>query len=95
MKRVLKILAIIIGVLVILFLFMPGYVKKAVWYWGPSIDDYKIFHNRVIEAGVYQPWELDEDYNRYIVPDSIEEIIERYDPVAGLVIQDGKIKYEE
>jgi len=95
MKRTLKVLAIIIGALLILFLFMPRYVKKAVWYLGPSIDDYKIFHNRVIEAGVYQPWELHKDYNSYSVPDSILQIIEEYDPVAGLVIQDGKIKYEE
>ena len=95
MKKSFKVLAVILGVFIIVFLAMPNYVKKAVWYWGPSIDDYKIFHNRNIEAGEYQPWQEAENYNNFTVPDSIREIIEGYKPIAGLIIQNEKIIYEE
>lgn len=95
MKKSYKVIAVILGVSVVLFLSMPNYVKKAVWHLGPSIDDYKIFHNRIIEAGVYQPWQEAQNYNDFKVPDSIREIIEGYKPIAGLVIQNEKIIYEE
>ncbi len=95
MKKTLKALAVIVGVFVVLFLFIPGYVKKAVWYWGPSIDDYKIFYNRVIKAGEYQPWEEAVNYNDFKIPDSIREVIEGYKPIAGIVIQNKNIIYEE
>ena len=95
MKKALIILAIIIGIGGIVYISMPDYVQTALRYLGPSIDDYKIFHNRVIEAGEYIPWEEDEDYNNFTISDSIREIIEEYKPIAGLVIQNEKIKYEE
>jgi len=77
MKKTLKILAVTIGILVILFFVLPGYVKKAIWHLGPSIDDYKIFHNRVIAAGEYQPWEEAGRYNEVLVPDGLRESIEK------------------
>lgn len=95
MKKSFKVLAVILGVFVVLFFSMPDYVKKAVWYLGPSIDDYKIFHNRIIEAGEYQPWQEAENYNDFTIPDSIRGIIEGYKPIAGLIIQNEKIIYEE
>jgi len=96
MKKALKVILIILGLLVITYIAMPSYVQLAVRYWGPSIDDYKIFHNRVIEAGEYQPWELHEDYNTYVPND--QERRNRLlglNPIAALVIQDQKILYEE
>jgi CubicO group peptidase (beta-lactamase class C family) len=95
MKKSYKVLAIILGVFVVLVLSIPNYVKKAVWHLGPSIDDYKIFDNRIIEAGEYKPWQEAENYNDFKLPDSIRETIEGYKPVALLVIQDEKIIYEE
>ena len=96
MKKVLKVILIILGLLIISYLAMPSYVKLAVRYWGPSIDDYKIFHNRVIEAGEYEPWDLHEKYNTY-VPDNQERRnrLLGLDPIAALVIQNKKILYEE
>ena len=94
MKKVFKFLAIFLGILVIIFLVMPNYVKKAVWYWGPSIDDYKIFHNRIIEASEYESWKVHTDYNKNQVPDSIRQKLMQYKPVAALLIQNGAIKNE-
>jgi CubicO group peptidase (beta-lactamase class C family) len=96
MKKVLKSIAIITGILVVVYFLMPEYVRLAVRYWGPSIDDYKIFHNRVIEAGEYHAWELHENYNQYEVqnPGRRNRLL-GLDPIAALVIQDQKILYEE
>ena len=95
MKKSLKILFVVLGLGVILFFTIPDYVVKAIWHWGPSIDDYKIAYNRVIEAGESQPWQKHKNYNKYPINDSLREIIEMYKPVAGLLIQDEKIIYEE
>ena len=94
MKKAVRILLIIAGLVALLIIALPGYVKKAVWHLGPSIDDYKIFPNRIIEAGEYMPWPEAENYNRYEHNDSIRKIIESYKPIAGLVIQNGQIIYE-
>ena len=94
MKKVFKFLAIFLSIVVIIFLVMPNYVKKAVWYWGSSIDDYKIFHNRIIEAGEYEPWKEHANYNKNQVPDSIRQKLLQYKPVAALLIQNGEIKNE-
>lgn len=96
MKKALKIFLITLGLLIVVYLLMPGYVKLAVRYWGPSIDDYKIFNNRVIESGEYQPWELAETYNEYEYRDEdLRKRLLELDPVAALVIQDQKILFEE
>jgi CubicO group peptidase (beta-lactamase class C family) len=53
------------------------------------------FENRVIEAGKHDPWTIHDDYNKMSIPESIHEEIEDYNPVAFLIIQDEKVKYEE
>jgi CubicO group peptidase (beta-lactamase class C family) len=88
-------LLFIIAVIALVIAFMPGYLLTAIRHGEPGIDDYKIFYNRTIEAGEYLPWEIADDYNHYQFPDTTRAIIEQYKPVAFLVIQDEKIKYEE
>ena len=95
MKKALKIISVIIGVVIVVYLFLPGYVQKALWHMGPAIDDYKFFPNRVIEAGEYQPWKISKKYRTAIVSDSVREVMEQYDPIAGLLIQNEEIIYEE
>jgi len=96
MKKVLKAVIITLFILAIVYIMMPDYVRLAVRYWGPAIDDYKIFHNRVIEAGEYHPWELHENYNQYVANDSDRRNrLLGLKPIAALVIQDRKILYEE
>ena len=77
------------------FVALFKYVRKAIWYGGPEIDDYKIFYNRIIESGKYIPWKKHKDYNSFEVPKKMRTTIESYNPVAALVIQNEKIKYEE
>jgi CubicO group peptidase (beta-lactamase class C family) len=95
MKKIFKILFIIVGILVVFYIAAPDYLIRALQRLGPRIDDYTFFENRTIEAGNYEPWQLDEGYNSYTIPDNLRQKIEQYDPVAYLVIQDEKILYEE
>lgn len=95
MKRTIKISAYIIGVCLVFYIVAPDYLVNALQRLGPRIDDYTFFENRVIEAGTYDPWEIDDNYNKTTLPETIHEQIEEYDPVAFLVIQNEKIKYEE
>ena len=95
MKKVIKIIVITLISLGLIYLLLPGYVQRALIHLTPSIDDYKIFHNRTIEAGEYQPWKKSIRYRTEIQSDSIRKRLEKYKPVAGLVIQNGELLYEE
>lgn len=90
-----KIAVGIILLLVIIVIITPPFAFRALWHGMVNIDDYKIFYNRTIEAGTYQPWEISDDYNTAALSDDIVDQIAEYDPVAYLVIQDEKIVYEE
>jgi len=88
--------SIIFGALTgLVFVSLKKYVKRALWFGGPEIDDYKIFYNRIIESGKYIPWKKHENYNGFVIPKERREIIESYNPIAALVIQNEEIKYEE
>ena len=95
MKKTIKVVGVILGVLVVVYLFLPRYVQKALYHMGPAIDDYEWFPNRVIEAGEYHPWKISDKYRTAIVSDSIREVMEEYDPIAGLLIQNEEIIYGE
>jgi CubicO group peptidase (beta-lactamase class C family) len=71
-----------------------GYFWRALVYQKVNIDDYKIFHNRTIEAGEHIPWEKAQDYNDYTLPKNTFDKFMEFKSVAYLVIQDKKILYE-
>lgn len=61
---------------------------------GPSIDEYHIFENRKVEAGAYTPWLISKDFNKK-TDESLLKEIEKYDPVAFLVVKDSELVYEK
>jgi len=61
---------------------------------GPSINEHHIFKNREVKAAHYMPWKLSADYNKKDNPQLLTEI-EKYDPVAFLVIKDSELVYEK
>jgi CubicO group peptidase (beta-lactamase class C family) len=94
-KKILLIVGIVFGILVIAFLLLPNYAQKALIYQSAGIEDYPIFENRTVEAGVGQDWQLDSLFGK-IQPDAETMTkIEAFEPVAFLVIKDGKIIYEK
>jgi len=95
MKKVLKSLIAIILMVVIGYLFLPSYVQTAILHGTPDIDDYKIFYNRSITKGMPQAWEKSERYNSYEFAAEDRTALESFEPVAYLVIKDGKLLYEE
>lgn len=70
------------------------YIVRALIHQKPDIDDYKIFANRTIEAGIPQPWQQHTQYNSYDL--SIEEraILEGYKTVSFLVARDSQLLFE-
>ncbi len=95
MSKLKKALLSIVVVVILIYMFLPYYARQAIIHQYPGIEDYKIFYNRVVEAGTYIPWEEDTAYNTMTIADSTMEKIESYEPVAFLVIQDNKILYEK
>ena len=88
-------LRIVLLMLVSLFVFSScGYFWRALVYQKVDIDDYKIFPNRVVEAGDYEPWTKAADYNSYTLSDTTFEQAMNLKSVAYLVIQGEKILYE-
>lgn len=61
---------------------------------GPSINEHHIFENREVKAAHYMPWKLSADYNKKENPQLLKEI-EKYEPVAFLVIKDSELVYEK
>ncbi len=95
MKKFFRVLLGIIIVLAVAYFFLPGYVQTALIYQTVDIDDYQIFENRTIEAGIPQAWPEHPKYNTYNLEESERQKVEALKPVAFLVIQDGQVRYEE
>jgi CubicO group peptidase (beta-lactamase class C family) len=87
--------AILFLVSVITWIFLPSYLRNALIYQHPDIDDYKIFQNRVVEKGIPCPWNLHKDYNKARLSESALKYIERYKTVAFLVLKNDSILHEE
>ncbi|NJO90401.1 MAG: serine hydrolase [Chloroflexia bacterium] len=95
MKKLLIILLIFILLILVSFFFSPKYLQNALIYQTPDIDDYQIFNNREVEAGNYIPWDSAVDYNKKELSKATIQRIDSLLPVAFLVVQNGKLKYEK
>lgn len=94
-KKILLIIGIVFGILVFGFLMLPNYAQKALIYLKPGIEDYPIFENRTVVAGVGQEWPIDPMINQLKLDDETLAKMEVFEPVAFLVIKDGKIIFEK
>ena len=100
MKKILKnagvgIIVIVCGLLVFTTFPSNSYLRKAIRYTTPDIDDYRIFDNRIVKAGNPQPWRISEKYNKASIPADRLPSFEQYETVAYLVIQDTAIVFEQ
>lgn len=96
MKKVLIIIGVVI-VLVAGFLALPSnyYLRQALIHLHPKIDQFPIFDNRVVVAADPVPWPVAEGYNRLSLPEDVLPEFEELETVAYVVIQDGKLLFEE
>ncbi len=100
MKKFLKnagllLLVVVCGLLVFTTFPSNNYLRKAIRYTTPDIDDYRIFENRTIKAGNPQPWRISERYNKASIPATRLSYFEQYGTVAYLVVQDTAIVFEQ
>lgn len=105
MKTLLKIIAGILGVILVfilfLYLFNYQYILRGlqvVYFQGYTtayIDDHTEFENRKIAAGEnYQPWPLHRDYNTVPPTNDLSIINKELGTVAFLIIRNDSIWYE-
>jgi len=94
-KKILLIVGIVFGILVIVFLMLPGYARKALIYQSAGIEDYPIFENRTVSAGNSQEWPMDSLAGRIQLDDETVAKLETFEPVAFVVIKNRKIIFEK
>jgi len=89
------VLIVIAGVSIFLLLPSNYYVRRALVHYMPKIDQYPIFHNRVVKADDPHPWEFAPDVeNKQIAPE-FDSDFNKYKTVAFIVIQHKKIILEQ
>ncbi len=94
-KKAFRILVSVALLLAATWFLAPSYLRNAIRYGHPGIDDYRIFANRKIEAGNPIPWPLHRNYNQQQLPDSSLKEFSGYGTVAFLVIRNDSILHEE
>lgn len=94
-KIVLCTILVIVLCFILFILFAPFYLKKSLTYWYPNLDDYKIFANNEVTTANPLPWKLAENYNKQKLTKASINYLESHKTTAFLVIQNGKIVYEQ
>ena len=89
-----------IGIYSFLFVFIISlftikpFLARSLYHNFADIDDYKIFDNREVKAGVAQPWEM--AGATHSAPDaSTQKLLDSINTTALLMIDQGKIAYEK
>ena len=95
MKTWKKILIAIPVAVIIAYLFLPFYAKKALIYWFPTIDDLIIFEHATVHApDSCWEWAISDKYNSYKLSKKDSAYIDDMKTVSFLVIRNDSILYE-
>ncbi|WP_321517079.1 serine hydrolase [Marinifilum fragile] len=95
MSRISKTVLILALLTALWMLIAPNYLRTSLIYWYANIDDYKIFENTEVNVADGRKWKESDSYNKYELESSDREYLEDHETVAYLIIQDGKVLYEE
>ncbi|MDT8309462.1 MAG: serine hydrolase, partial [Bacteroidales bacterium] len=93
-NRFVKFLIVFFSICLLIFILLPGYVRNALLYQYPNIDDHKIFANRIVEATDPVPLLQSSQYNKNLLPDSLLQNFIRYETVAFIVVQNDSLIHE-
>ncbi|MCD8072364.1 MAG: beta-lactamase family protein, partial [Alistipes sp.] len=95
-KKILCGLLLLLIFTVVLLVAVPSlrYIPRALTHRHPTIDQYTIFGNRMVEAGTPQPWPKARDYGRHVIPARYMERFEELETIAFVVIQDDSLVFE-
>lgn len=95
MKTWKKILIAIPVAVIIAYLCLPFYAKKALIYWFPTIDDLNIFEHATVHApDSCWEWAISDKYNSYKLSKEDSAYIDDMKTVSFLVIKNDSILYE-
>ena len=95
MKTGKKILIAIPIAIIIVYLCLPFYAKKALIHWFPTIDDLGIFEHATVHApDSCWEWAVSEDYNSFHLSKEDSAYIDDMKTVSFLVIKNDSILYE-
>lgn len=95
MKTWKKILIAIPVAVIIAYLCLPFYAKKALIYWFPTIDDLNIFEHATVHApDSCWEWAISDKYNSYKLSKEDSAYIDNMKTVSFLVIRNDSILYE-
>jgi CubicO group peptidase (beta-lactamase class C family) len=94
-KRIITLVISIVALLLIAFFILPVHMQRGLLYRKASIDDYKIFENRNVDAGAPVPWAVSPKCNAKEVPADAARLMTDLRTTAFLVIKDNKIIYEK
>lgn len=95
MKTWKKILIAIPVAVIIAYLCLPFYAKKALIYWFPMIDDLNIFEHATVHApDSCWEWAISDKYNSYKLSKEDSAYIDDMKTVSFLVIRNDSILYE-
>lgn len=95
MSRISKtVLFLAVGV-ALWMLLAPNYLRTSLIYWYANLDDYTIFENKEVSVENGANWIDSENYNKQELDQTDREYLENHETVAYLIIQDGKVLFEE
>lgn len=94
-KRSGLVLIVLSAALLAVYVVIPCYVRMALLYWYPNIDDMSIFPSRRVSAGVPQPWPTDPEAPFTTIPDKYRGDFDKYKTVAFVVVRDSALLFEE
>lgn len=96
-RRIWIIAALCVAVVAIVLSAVPrfDYIRPALRYRMPKIDQYPLFGRAIVAAGEPQPWPYAAGVASARIPDSLEAAFADYETTAYLVVKDGEIVLEQ
>lgn len=92
-KQIAGLLTLLIPLLV--WLFLPHYLKNALVHQLPGIDDHKIFSNRVVTKSSHtEPWPFSVKYNKKHLQKEFLDSLTVLETTAFIAIQNDSLIYE-
>ncbi|MEW4922447.1 serine hydrolase [Algibacter sp. 2305UL17-15] len=102
LKKLLKWLVILIGILIIaLYATDTDYLIKAVrtiylkGHTTAYLDDYKYFDNQIVENGAHELWPNHKNYNSVSETEALKKVNTQYETVAYVIIKNDSIWFEK
>ena len=92
LSKTVLVLAIAVGLWMLL---APKYLRTSLIYWYANLDDYTIFENKEVSVENGADWADADNYNKQELDQTDRVYLENHETVAYLIIQDGKVLFEE